>query len=185
MRTLRMLLVSGLATGVVGCSDTPTPTQVATSQEALAARGAVTPSQPAPSPTIVDVALAVNASTGEFSTLLAAVVAADLASALSARGQRTVFAPTDAAFATLGLNAGNIGTLPTDALTNILLYHVAAGRRDSGSVVGSDRIRMANGGFTRVSLEGGAAFINDARIVQPDVSASNGIIHVIDAVLLP
>jgi len=139
----------------------------------------------AQSPTIVDVALAVNAESGEFSTLIAAVVTADLVGALSAVGQRTVFAPTDAAFAKLGLDADNIGTLPLDALKNILLYHVAPGRRDAGSVVGSDRIRMANGGFTRISLMDGKAFINDSEIIATDVLAGNGIIHVIDTVLLP
>jgi uncharacterized surface protein with fasciclin (FAS1) repeats len=136
-------------------------------------------------PTIVDVALAVNAETGEFSTLIAAVVAADLVDALSANGQRTVFAPTDAAFAALGLNAGNVGTLPKETLTNILLYHVTPGRRDAASVLGASRIRMANGGFTRISLQNGAPFINGAGIIGTDVLAGNGIIHVIDGVLLP
>lgn len=135
--------------------------------------------------TIVDVALAVNAETGEFSTLIAAVLAADLAGPLSAVGQRTVFAPTDAAFAAIGLDAAAVADLPKDVLTDILLYHVAPGRRDAESVVSSTRIRMRSGGFTRISLSGGDAYINDARIVATDIAASNGIIHVIDGVLLP
>jgi uncharacterized surface protein with fasciclin (FAS1) repeats len=133
----------------------------------------------------VDVALAVNAESGEFSTLIAAVVSADLVGALSAVGQRTVFAPTDAAFAELGLDANNIGSLPKEALTNILLYHVAPGRRTRRTWCRSDRIRMANGGFTTISLKDGGAYINDSQIVVTDVEASNGLIHVIDAVLLP
>jgi transforming growth factor-beta-induced protein len=174
---LRNWLGLGLVVAsVVACTDTPTATL--TPDEASERRAAA-------SPTVVDVALAVNAETGEFSTLIAAVVTAELVDALSAVGQRTVFAPTDAAFAALGLDAGNIGTLPKETLTNILLYHVAPGRRLSGDVVSSDRIRMSNGGFTWISLEGGEAYINDSKIIAVDVEASNGVIHVIDAVLLP
>jgi uncharacterized surface protein with fasciclin (FAS1) repeats len=136
-------------------------------------------------PTVVDVALAVNAETGEFSTLIAAVVEAGLVETLSANGQRTVFAPTDAAFAKLNLNADNIGDLPLDALRDILLYHVTPGRRDASSVVGSKQIRMANGKFTKISVTADGVFINDSPISATDVLAGNGIIHVIEAVLLP
>src|SRR5688572_13869116 len=89
--------------------------------------GAMQPqrAQASEGPTIVEAALAVNAETGEFSTLIAAVVRAGLVDTLNGKRQFTVFAPTDAAFAKLGLNAGNIDTVPLDALTNILLYHVA------------------------------------------------------------
>jgi uncharacterized surface protein with fasciclin (FAS1) repeats len=186
MKPKRILVIVPMVLAMVGCMDAgPVGPAAAGSGELVASRGAVQPKAPAPSPTIVDVALAVNAETGEFSTLIAAVVAADLVQELSARGQRTVFAPTDAAFAKLGLNAGNIDSLPKAALTDILLYHVTTGRRDAASVVGSDRIRMANGKFTRIRLVDGAAYINDAQIVATDVEASNGYIHVIDGVLLP
>ena len=136
-------------------------------------------------PNVVQVAQAVNAETGEFSTLIAAVVAAGLVDELSADGQRTVFAPTDAAFAAIGLNEDNIGTVPVDDLTGILLYHVAGGRLTASDVLAEDALTMANGGTAQISVNGGAAFINDAEIVTTDVEASNGIIHVIDAVLLP
>lgn len=136
-------------------------------------------------PNVVQVAQAVNAETGEFSTLIAAVVAAGLVDELSADGQRTVFAPTDAAFAAIGLNEDNIGTVPVDDLTGILLYHVAGGRLTAADVLTEDALTMANGGTAQISVNGGAAFINDAEIVTTDVEASNGIIHVIDAVLLP
>ncbi len=181
MRKLHWLM-AGAVVMATACADPATVEPVAPG-EAEAARVAAV--RAASSPTIVDVALSVNAETGEFSTLIAAVVAADLVGPLSAVGQRTVFAPTDAAFLDLGLDASNIGDLPKDALTNILLYHVAPGRRDSGSVVTSDRIRMSNGGFTRIRVEGGAAYINDAQILLTDVEARNGMIHVIDSVLLP
>jgi transforming growth factor-beta-induced protein len=141
----------------------------------------------APSGSIVDTALAVNAQSGEFSTLVAAVLAADPAvlARLSRTGQVTVFAPTDAAFAKLGLNAGNVGSLPQGTLTQILLYHVAHGARDAADVVSSDRIRTLQGGFLHVSLHDGGAYVNDSRILMTDIRTSNGIIHVVDSVLLP
>lgn len=141
--------------------------------------------KPAPAPNIVDVALEVNAETGEFSTLIAALVAADLVDTLSSRGQYTVFAPTDAAFAAIGLDADNIGDVPVEDLTNILLFHVAHGRRDSTDILESERVRMLNRGFTFPSLVEGAPFIDEAPILMPDVEATNGIIHVIGGVLAP
>lgn len=141
------------------------------------------PSKPVDGMSIVDVALAVNADTGEFSTLIAAVVTADLVGALDAVGQRTVFAPTDAAFAELGLNADNIGDLPVAALTDILLYHVANGARDAEDVLGSRQIRMLNGDLTTVDAS--APSINESGFVAVDIHTANGIIHIIDAVLLP
>ena len=143
------------------------------------------PIEPVTPATVVDVALSVNASTGEFSTLIAALGAADLVGTLQGAGPFTVFAPTDAAFAELDLNAGNIGALPAETLREILLYHVAPARRDAANVTAATSIAMANGGTTAVSVTQGGAFINDARIVQTDVTARNGIIHVIDAVLMP
>ena len=147
--------------------------------------------RPAKTPSIVDVAIAVNTSSpyaGSFDTLIAAVLAADPAvvQTLSSRAQYTVFAPTDDAFAKLGLSAGNISTVPQADLTNILLYHVAYGRRYAADVVASDQIRMLNGGF--VFQSGGV--LTDAQgrmstIIVTDVAASNGLIHAIDTVLLP
>ena len=139
--------------------------------------------KPAPSPTIVDIA----AGNDDFDTLVAAVRAADPAvlRTLSAKGQRTVFAPTDDAFAALGLDETNVADLGLDALTAILLYHVAPGARDAADVVSSERIRTLSRGFLRVSVTGAGAFVNDSRIVMTDIRASNGIIHVIDAVLIP
>lgn len=142
--------------------------------------------------TIVDVAIAANAPggpfEGAFDTLIAAVLAADPAvlATLDGNGQFTVFAPTDDAFAKLGLNDTNIATLDKAALTNILLYHVARGNRESGEVLASDQIRMLNRGFTFISLRDGMPYINDAQIIVPDVTLpDNGVIHAIDTVLLP
>ncbi|MEN9934713.1 MAG: hypothetical protein RLZZ387_1292 [Chloroflexota bacterium] len=156
---------------------------------------AASPAAAAPKPTgnsIVDVAIAVNSSgpfAGQFDTLIAGVLAADPAvvSTLSGKGQFTVFAPTDAAFDKLGLNASNIGTaLDQGTLTSILLYHVARGNRDSGDVLSSTQIRMLSGGFLKQS--NGVLTDNRGRlanIIVTDVPASNGVIHAIDTVVLP
>jgi uncharacterized surface protein with fasciclin (FAS1) repeats len=142
---------------------------------------------------IVQVALEVNAEgspyAGQFDTLIAAVLAADpvVLETLTGKGQFTVFAPTDDAFAAIGLNASNVGSLPQDFLTDVLLYHVARGRRDAADVTTSDRIRSLQGTFF---FPDSSATITDAlgrqaNIIVTDVPASNGIIHAIDAVILP
>ena len=168
-----MFLVAAFA--LTGCSEDNNPT----------AANSIDKVKPSERTTIVDVALAINDDSGEFSTLIAAVVAADLVDALSGNGQLTVFAPTDAAFAALDLNADNIGDLDQATLTNILLYHVARGRRMAEDVVSSDQIRMLNSQRTMISVTDEGAFINDAQIIITDVPADNGIIHAINAVLLP
>jgi uncharacterized surface protein with fasciclin (FAS1) repeats len=145
-----------------------------------------------PGDTIVDVAIAVNSAgpyAGEFDTLIAAVLAADPAvlATLDGNGQYTVFAPTDAAFAALGLDETNINTsLSQGVLTDILLYHVAHGRRYAEDVVASDRIRTLYKDF--LFQDGGVLTDNldrPANITVTDVEAANGIIHAIDAVVLP
>jgi uncharacterized surface protein with fasciclin (FAS1) repeats len=142
--------------------------------------------------TIVDVAIAVNSDgpfAGQFDTLIAAVLAADPAvlKTLTGPGKFTVFAPTDGAFAKLGLTPENIGTaLDQATLTQVLLYHVARGERYAEDVVSSDRIRMLSGGFLLQS--GGVLTDNNGRtstIIVTDVPASNGVIHAIDTVVLP
>jgi uncharacterized surface protein with fasciclin (FAS1) repeats len=142
--------------------------------------------------TIVDAAIAVNAPgspyEGAFDTLIAAVLAAkpEVLERLIGNGQSTVFAPTDDAFSALGLSAENIGTLPQDFLTDVLLYHVVTGNRDAATVLGSTRLRTLQGGILRQS--GGV--LTDtlgrmATIIVTDVPASNGVIHAIDTVVLP
>lgn len=141
--------------------------------------------------TIVDVALAVNAQTGEFSILIAALQAADPAviRTLSGNGQFTVFAPTDAAFVSLlgelGLSAEQLLS-DRDLVTQVLLYHVARGNRNSNAVLGSSRIRTLERGF----LFQNSGVLTDengrsANIIGTDIRAANGVIHVIDRVVLP
>jgi uncharacterized surface protein with fasciclin (FAS1) repeats len=144
---------------------------------------------------IVQKAIALNAEgpfAGNFDTLIAAVLAADPAvvSTLSDNSQETVFAPTDDAFAALGLDSNNIGSaLDQATLTKVLLYHVAPGRRYAEDVVSSEKIRTllkGKKGFFRVD---GAVLTDNlgrtSNIIATDVEADNGVIHAIDSVLLP
>jgi transforming growth factor-beta-induced protein len=137
-------------------------------------------------PTIVDTAIAVNAANGEFDYLIEAVLATGLDGALDGKRQFTVFAPTDAAFEALfaDLGVSGIDEIDPSLLTSVLLYHVAPGERFAADVVASSRIRTLNRGFLSVSTDGGV-FVNDAQVIIPNVDASNGVIHVIDQVLLP
>ena len=121
-----------------------------------------------------------------FETLVAAVVAADLVDTLSG-GDFTVFAPTDDAFAKLGLNADNIATAFTkEELTNILLYHVISGEVSSekAKILLGD-VAMANGAIAGLKFYEGDIYVNDdAKVIIPDIDASNGIIHAVDTVIL-
>ena len=136
--------------------------------------------------TIVDVAVA----NGSFTILVAAVQAAGLVDTLSGDGPFTVFAPTDDAFAdlleVLGVTAEEL-LADTELLTAVLTYHVIAGEVPSTTVVTLDGQTAAtvNGADVTISVEGDAVQVNEANVVAVDVAASNGIIHVIDSVLLP
>jgi uncharacterized surface protein with fasciclin (FAS1) repeats len=136
-------------------------------------------------PTILEIALAVNAETGEFSTLIAAVLYGQLDDVLASAGPYTVFAPTDAAFAKLGLNADNITTVPKKDLRRILRYHISNGKRLSGDVLAVRHIRSLTGNFVRVTANEDGAFINQSKLIALDIEASNGVIHIIDTVLIP
>jgi uncharacterized surface protein with fasciclin (FAS1) repeats len=149
------------------------------------------PAAAKPGATIVDTAIAVNGANGEFTYLIQAVVKAGLVETLDGNRQFTVFAPTDAAFDDLfeTLDVDGIADIPASTLKAVLLYHVAPGERFSGDVLDASRVRTMSKSFLRPSIQGGDPYIsganNSAEIVLPDVDASNGIIHVIDAVLLP
>lgn len=140
-------------------------------------------------PTIVSRALDINASTGEFSTLLSlATQYPDIVQALSGRQQLTLFAPTDQAFANLFAFLGTLGVEPgdltADQIKTVLLYHVTAGRWSGDRLAGQSSITMLSGESASVNWSGGLT-INDSNVVVADVPASNGFIHAIDAVLVP
>ena len=125
---------------------------------------------------------------GSFNTLLAAVEAADLTGALSGvgKGPITVFAPTDAAFAKLPPGTVEGLLKNPEALRNVLLYHVADGKYLAADVVSRTTFTMLNGGTVNISnspTEG--VKVNDSKVTATDIAARNGVIHVIDTVLLP
>ncbi|MFT4309697.1 MAG: fasciclin domain-containing protein [Candidatus Woesearchaeota archaeon] len=141
-------------------------------------------------PTIVDTALAVNDESGEFSILIAALQAeGKLINQLMRNGQYTVFAPTDEAFLDLFVEIGKTpGEVLADKelLSSVLGYHVVRGNRDSTAVTSSTRMRSINGNWimvdgTQLTDQQG----RESNMVLPDVRASNGVIHVIDKVILP
>jgi transforming growth factor-beta-induced protein len=148
-----------------------------------------TPTSPAELPItaaldIVDTAVA----DGRFTTLAAALGAADLVDTLKGEGPFTVFAPTDEAFA--ALPEGTVEALLQDIpqLTDILLYHVVPGEVMAADVVMLDgqEVETASGNMVRVSVQDGSVFLNEnVQVIITDIETSNGIIHVIDAVLLP
>jgi uncharacterized surface protein with fasciclin (FAS1) repeats len=143
-------------------------------------------------PTLLTTAIALNSSgayAGQFDTLLSLAGSYPaVVEALSGKTQLTVFAPTDAAFDELFAFAAANGIALTDELVlDVLLYHVAPGRWSAGRVVDTagGEIPTLNGDTLDVSLAGGSVFIDQAQVIATDVTASNGFIHAIDAVLLP
>lgn len=132
---------------------------------------------------IVDVA----AGNPDFSTLVAAVKAAGLVDALKGDGPLTVFAPTNAAFAKLP--AGTVESLlmpeNKDKLIAILTYHVVAGKVMAADVVKVDSATTLQGQDITVKVSNGKVMVDNANVVATDVAASNGVIHVIDTVILP
>ncbi|GAB5518436.1 MAG: fasciclin domain-containing protein [Rhodothermales bacterium] len=137
-----------------------------------------TPTAEAQNDDIVDVAVAA----GSFNTLVAAVKAAGLVETLKGDGPFTVFAPTDEAFA--ALPAGTVEDLlkpeNRDKLTAILTYHVVSGKVMAGDLLGATTAKTVNGESVAIGLR-----VGNANVIQADVAASNGVIHVIDTVLIP
>ncbi|MBK8985732.1 MAG: fasciclin domain-containing protein [Chloroflexi bacterium] len=177
MKRLTLLsLLTILALFIAACGSaepTPMPTAVpAPTEEPMAAAN-----------TIVDIAVA----DGRFNTLVAAVTAAGLAETLAGEGSFTVFAPTDDAFA--ALPAGTVESLlqdPEGALKDILLYHVVDGKVMAADVVNLTSATTIQGEDIAISVEGGNVMLNgSATVIITDIEASNGVIHVIDAVILP
>ena len=176
-----LLIVVALVLGACAPAATPAPTAVPTAVPTEVPTEEPT-EIPMPEPqTIVDIAVA----DGRFTTLVAAVQAAGLVDTLNSEGPFTVFAPTDDAFAKLP--EGTVEALLADpeALANILLYHVVPGKVMSTDVVTLEYALSAQGAPIDVSVKDGAVYVNDAQVIIADIEASNGVIHVIDTVILP
>jgi uncharacterized surface protein with fasciclin (FAS1) repeats len=128
----------------------------------------------------------VASSAGIFNTLVAAVTAADLVSTLQGDGPFTVFAPTDEAFAKLP--EGTVETLlkpeNKDKLIAILTYHVVSGKVMAADVKAGEVVTV-NGSNLTVSIKNGNVFVDSAQVTKTDVNASNGVVHIVDSVLIP
>jgi len=164
---------AGIAGGT-GAAATPAATPAAT---ATAAAGADSES----GNTLVDVATA----NGNFTILVRALKAAGLDDDLAGAGPYTVFAPTDAAFNALGAATVDALLKDTAKLRQVLLYHVVNGEVKSTALEDGLEAKTLQGGSIGFTLSGAAAKVQDSNIVVPDVEASNGVIHVIDKVMLP
>ena len=135
----------------------------------------------APSKDIVDTAV----EAGSFKTLAAALQAADLISTLKSEGPFTVFAPTDAAFAKIP--KADLDALLSDkrALTEVLTYHVVSGKVMAADVVKLTQAKTVEGSPVKIKVVDGNVMINNANVSATDIAASNGVIHVIDTVIMP
>jgi uncharacterized surface protein with fasciclin (FAS1) repeats len=122
---------------------------------------------------------------GGFTTLIAAVQAAGLEDTLASEGPYTVFAPTDEAFDKLPEGTVEQLIANPDQLREVLLYHVVPGRVLAADVVKIDSATTAQGTDVDVKVADGGVMINNARVISTDIEASNGVIHVIDTVILP
>ena len=191
MKRSTVLLVPALAIAIAACSSAASPSAAPTT----APTATPAPTTAAASPSIAPSASAAAMSkdivetateAGSFKTLLTAVKAAGLVETLQGKGPFTVFAPTDAAFA--ALPAGTLDGLLKDpaALKKVLLYHVVSGSVTADKVVGLTSATSVEGSLIATSVKDGTVYLNDsAKVVTPDVMASNGVIHVIDKVILP
>ena len=130
---------------------------------------------------IVDTAVAA----GDFNTLVTAVKAAGLVETLKGEGPFTVFAPTDAAFAKVPTETLNALLADKAALANVLTYHVVAGKVMAADVVKLNSAETVQGQAVSIEVKGGKVYVDGAQVVTTDIKASNGVIHVIDAVILP
>jgi len=174
---LSVVMVAAFVLAACATPATPAPTQVSPTPAPTATEAPVEASD------IVDTAIA----DGRFTTLVAALQAAELVDALKAEGPFTVFAPTDDAFAALPEGTLDSLLLPENkqALTDILLYHVVEGKVMAADVTGLKSATTLLGKDVAVKVDMGNVYINDAKVIITDIETSNGVIHVVDAVILP
>lgn len=174
---LSVVMVAAFVLAACATPATPAPTQVPPTPAPTATEAPVEASD------IVDTAIA----DGRFTTLVAALQAAELVDALKAEGPFTVFAPTDDAFAALPEGTLDSLLLPENkqALTDILLYHVVEGKVMAADVTGLKSATTLLGKDVAVKVDMGNVYINDAKVIITDIETSNGVIHVVDAVILP
>jgi len=175
LRLLSLALAAVATSFVMSCESKPTEeTETVVVEETVV--------EEVPN-TVVDIAVG----SPDHTTLVAAVQAAGLVETLSGDGPFTVFAPTNAAFAALPEGTVDTLLLPEnkDQLTGVLTYHVVAGNVMSGDLSDGQVVTTLNGQTLTVSIKDGVVMINGAKVVAADLAGTNGVVHVIDAVLLP
>jgi uncharacterized surface protein with fasciclin (FAS1) repeats len=174
-----LLAVSALVT-VAACSDDSDSDSAATTAPA---ETTAAPAETTAAPAMMDIVdTAVGA--GSFTTLATLLTDAGLVETLKGEGPFTVFAPTDEAFAKVDPATLEALAANPDALKQVLLYHVVSGAKVMSSDVAAGAVEMASGDEATLAVDGGVT-IDGANVVTPDVEASNGVIHVIDAVIIP
>ena len=180
-RTSAIVALAAAAALTISACGSSSEEAATTSSAAASAPAASAPAEPATVGTIVEIA----AGNPDFSTLVAAVGAAGLVETLNGEGPFTVFAPTNEAFAALPAGVLDALLLPEnkDALVKILTYHVVPGTVMAADVAAGD-VATVEGQNITIATDGGVT-VNGAAVVQTDIVGSNGVIHVIDQVLLP
>ena len=180
----RKVFVTGVASALVlsACAVPAVPSPAPTEPAPTPVPTAPPPTE-APAPDIVDTAVAA----GTFTTLAAALEAAGLVETLKGEGPFTVFAPTDEAFAKLDKKLLDDLLKPAnkDRLVAILTYHVVPGKVTAADVVKLNKAKTVQGEEITIKVEGNTVRVNDAKVTQTDIAARNGVIHVIDTVILP
>jgi len=183
--TVFSMLLTITALVLAACSPAATPTEAPMVEPEPTAipEPTATPEPEVMEMDIVNTAVA----DGRFTTLVAAITAAELVDTLKGEGPFTVFAPTDDAFAALPEGTVESLLLPENkqALTDILLYHAVSGKVMAADVVNLESAATVLGKDVAIKVDGGKVYINDAEVIITDIETSNGVIHVIDSVLLP
>ena len=171
-----LMAVAISSTSFMACKDPETKTEVAKTEVAKE-------EVKAPAKDVVDIAIG----SADHSTLVTAVTAAGLVETLKGAGPFTIFAPTNAAFAALPKGAvdGLLKPESKAALTNVLTYHVVSGSVKAADLKDGQKVKTLQGEELTVSIKDGKVKINGANVTTADLAGSNGVIHVIDAVLMP
>jgi uncharacterized surface protein with fasciclin (FAS1) repeats len=173
MRSIRSIFTLAAVTAVAVAAAGPSASASVPSQENAVQASANT-----------DIVATATAA-GKFKTLTSLLKQAGLAGTLQGKGSYTVFAPTDAAFAKVPKSTLQALGKDKAKLRSVLLYHVAKGKLTAAKVVKRSSVKTLNGQPVRIRVSGGRVTVGGARVITPDVAASNGVIHVINKVLIP
>lgn len=181
LRMMTAVLISSAS--LIACNSAETKTAEMPAAEPAPDTAKATVMAPEAPKDIVDIAIG----SPDHTTLVAAVTAAGLVETLKGKGPFTVFAPTNAAFAALpaGTVDGLLKPESKDALTKILTYHVVAGAVKAADLKDGQKVKTLQGEELTVSIKDGKVMINGANVTAADLTGSNGVVHVIDAVLMP